>query len=253
MSKTTTGWTCAFSLAAALAAVAPAAAQTPGCTNEITALPYTASSSGTYCLKNTMYTLLSSGAAITVTGYQVTIDLRGFAINNIGGGTSSTAVGIVATGRSNITIRNGRIQSFKTGITLDNSGATDTYGNVVEDVQIDSVRSAGVVLNGRAHQVRNCAVTRYGNPDSIVTPAHGILVDGEGILIEGNVVAESYSTTAHGITVEGDDHLIVGNRVLRPQSYGLFLANATGTKYRDNMVTGAFTAYYGGIDSGNNQ
>jgi hypothetical protein len=78
-------------------------------------------------------------------------------------------------------------------------------------------------------------------------------VDGEGILIEGNVVAESYSTSARGIMVEGDDHLVVGNRVLRPQNYGLFLANTTDTKYRDNMVTGALTAYYGGIDAGNNQ
>jgi hypothetical protein len=243
-----------FSLiAAALALAAPgrAAAQPPaGCSAEITSLPYTINSNGVYCLKNTMFTSLASGAAITV-GSSITavIDLRGFAINNLVAGSSSTAIGVLAAGKSNITVRNGRIQSFKSGITLDSVPPADTYGNVVENVQIDSVTSAGIVIHGRAHQVRNCTVTRYGLEGGTGSPT-GIMANGDGILIEGNVVAESYSTGGRGIRVLGANNQVVGNRVLNPQSYGLFLAGAT---YRDNLVTGAVIPYQGGLDAGNNQ
>ena len=41
--------------------------------------------------------------------------------------------------------------------------------------------------------------------------------------------------------------------MLNPLNYGLFLANSPTTKYRDNLVTGAFTAYDGGTAVGNNQ
>jgi hypothetical protein len=66
----------AFALAAAAASV-PAAAETVTCT-EITSLPTTISTQGVYCLKKHFILNLASGAAITVTVNNVTIDCNEF-------------------------------------------------------------------------------------------------------------------------------------------------------------------------------
>ena len=245
--------TCVLSLTAVLvlASAGPAAAQSPGCTFEFTSLPYTINSSGTYCLKNTMFTNLASGAAITVGGgYQVVVDLRGYALINVPS-TTSTAVGVQGIGKSNVTVRNGRIHGFRIGVNLDTTPDVESGGNVVEDVQVDLARFAGIMIDGFGHQVRNCTVTRYGAEGSGL--AIGIQVSGEGNLIEGNLVAKSLSQNGRGIFAYGTNHEVVGNRVLNPLNYGLFLANSPTTKYRDNLVTGAFTGYDGGTDAGNNQ
>lgn len=248
--------TCALSLAAALLLAAPgrAIAQVPsGCTAEITSLPYTITTSGVYCLKQSHMTNLASGAAITVGGFAIatTVDLRGFTINNQLAGSGQTAVGVSAVGKSSVTVRNGRLQSFKSGVTLDGVPPNDTRGNVVEDVHVHRPYASGIVLHGRGHQVRSCTVTSYGEDGAAA--AFGILVAGESTLIEGNTVAESFSTEGFGIKVSGTSHQVVGNRVLDPQHYGLFLVGTSNTKYRDNLVTGAAVAYEGGVDAGNNQ
>lgn len=244
---------CTFAILAALGPD-PAAAQAPaGCTGEITSLPYTVTSNGNYCLKNTMFTALLSGAAITVHSSVITavIDLRGFAINNLAGGSSSTATAIEALDKSNLVVRNGRIQSFRYGITLGTTGGSEPYGNVVENIHIDSARYAGIQVFGRGHQVRGCTVTRFGQPGS--SPAVGIYVVGENNLVEDNVVAESLAANGRGIWALGVRHQIVGNRVLNPQGKGIDLDGASSAVYRDNQVTGAQVPYLGGIDNGNNQ
>jgi hypothetical protein len=239
-------------LAALLFAPAHAAAQSPDCTFEFTSLPYTINSSGTYCLKNTMFVNLSSGAAITIGGgYQVTVDLRGFALINVLSSTS-TAVGVQGIGKSNVTVRNGRLQGFRQGVVLDDSPAAEGERNVVEDVQVDQARHTGILIDGRGSRVRRCAVTYYGVADPIGAPV-GIQVGGSGNVVEDNVVEESLSSNGRGIVAYGTNHVVVGNRVTNPQNYGLFLANSPTTKYRDNLVVGAFAAYDGGTDAGNNQ
>jgi Right handed beta helix region len=240
-------------LAFLLLAPRVAVAQSPDCTFEFTSLPYTINSSGTYCLKNTMLTSLSSGAAITIgAGYQVTVDLRGFALINVPS-TTSTAVGVQGLGKSNVTVRNGRIQGFRQGVVLDDSPTVpEGERNVVEDVQVDQARTTGILVDGRGSRVRRCVVTYYGVAEPIGAPV-GIQVSGSGNVIEDNVVGESLSSNGRGIAVYGTNHLVVGNRVTNPQNYGLFLVNSPTTKYRDNLVVGAVTAYDGGTDAGNNQ
>jgi hypothetical protein len=237
--------TCA--LAALLLAPRSAAAQSPGCTFELTSLPYTINSSGTYCLKSTMFTNLASGAAITIGGgYQVTVDLRGFALINVYGPTTA-ANGVQGANKSNVTVRNGRIQSFKSGVTLD---GPDSYSNVVENVQVDQPYVSGIVISGNGHQIRGCSVTHYGQEDSSYPV--GILISGDGHLVEGNLVTASLSGTGRGISVfAGTNHLVVGNRIVNPQGVGMHLHS--NDKYRDNLVTGALSPYQGGLDAGNNQ
>jgi hypothetical protein len=248
--------TCVLSLAAALmlAAADRAVAQVPsGCTTEITTLPYTiTAASGVYCLKQSHFTNLPSGAAITVGGSAIaaTIDLRGFTINNQIAGTGQDATGVAAAGKSSVTVRNGRLQSFARGVALDSTTTTETSGNVVENVHVHGSSLAGIVLNGRGHQVRNCTVTSYGESGAAT---FGILVHGAGSLVEGNTVADSFSTNGVAIKLSGTNHQVVGNRVLVAPKWGLFLLGTSNTRYRDNLVTGALTPYEGGIDAGNNQ
>ena len=237
--------TCA--LASQLLAPCFAAAQSPHCTFEFTSLPYTINSSGTYCLKNTMFVNLSSGAAITIGGgYQVTVDLRGFAIVNVYG-TGSTAGGVLGLNKSHVTVRNGRIVTFQNGVTLDGSAS---HSNVVENVHVDSPHSTGIVMSGDGHQVRGSSVTHYGPAGSGF--AIGILLAGEGHVVEGNTVTTSLSTTGTGIRIfPGGNNLVVGNRVLNAQGTGIYLT--PNDKYRDNLVVGAATPYQSGTDEGNNQ
>jgi hypothetical protein len=236
--------TCA--LAAVLFAPGFAAAQTTGCTAEITSLPYSIWGSGTYCLKSTIFTNLASGAAITVSGgYSVTVDLRGFAIINQYG-SASEAIGVLAGNKSNVTVRNGKIMNFRSGVTLD---GTNSYGNVVEDVQVDAPIVVGIVISGKGHQVRRCAVTKYGLPGDDY--GSGMLVSGTGHVIEDNQILESQTSLGIGISSGlSTDILFAGNRIMHAPNFGMHLCATC--RYRDNVVIGASQPYYSGIDLGGN-
>jgi hypothetical protein len=234
-------------VALALAIPSHLAAQT--CTDYITALPYTITSSGTYCLTQSLNSNVETGAAITVAGgSSVVVDLRGFTINNLLAGTNSTAAGIAATNKQGIIVRNGRLTFFHDGVVL--TGTTGSRGHLVESVEVQFVENVGIFVAGTGIRVRNCTVRRVG---SSTLNGRGISVDGDGNVIEGNLVSDFVSQFGHGIDASGTNHLIVGNRLTALKHNGVYLINSPTTKYRDNLVSGPANPYQGGIDAGNNQ
>jgi hypothetical protein len=92
-------------------------AETTNCT-AITSVPYTISVPGIYCLTGNLETAMTEGHAITINVNNVVIDLNGRKLGGGAAGAGTSAYGIYASGRENITIKNGTIRGFKAGVYL---------------------------------------------------------------------------------------------------------------------------------------
>src|SRR5262245_43589026 len=151
-------------LAVALGAV-PALAETVNCT-PITSLPAVISVPGIYCFTGNLDTSISSSGdrAITISANNVVLDLNGFKLGGLGGGTATLATGVFASGRQNITIKNGTIRGFWEGIFLFNSAASQ--GHVIEDIRADNNRNVGINVDGTGNIVRNNQVVATGGSTS---------------------------------------------------------------------------------------
>jgi len=188
----------------------------------IETLPYTIGSSGMYCVTMNLSTPQSSGAAITIAAYDVTLDLGGFALRNDPAGIGTQAWAIESLGGFNLVIRNGSIRGFYGGVRLVRSG-TDPSRNVLDNLDIRDVRYAGLELQGNRSVIRNCHLSVIGG--SPVTPyqAVGIIANGNENRIHGNFIDTVYvfdasgpagGNTAMGIAVSGTDVRVSNNSVL---------------------------------------
>jgi hypothetical protein len=101
------------------------AADADSCT-AITAVPFTISKAGNYCLTVDIATpsTFTSGDAITINSDNVIIDLDGHNLGNLPAGTGTTAIGISALDHNNITIFNGTVRGFNRGIRLGIGGSS---------------------------------------------------------------------------------------------------------------------------------
>ena len=75
------------------------------CVGFIDALPATITTQGTWCLRHDLDSAATSGFMIEIQRSNVTIDCNGFRMQGLGGGISTTVVGIYAAGQ--ITSRSG--------------------------------------------------------------------------------------------------------------------------------------------------
>src|SRR6266542_1190224 len=96
---------------------APARAETVNCT-AITALPAVITVQGVYCFTGDLATAITSGIAIDIQTNNVVLDLNGFKLGGLAAGPGTTANGIHALNRQNITIKNGTIRGFLEGIVI---------------------------------------------------------------------------------------------------------------------------------------
>lgn len=209
---------------------------------EIASLPATISAPGLYCLKQDLSTSITSGNAITVSANAATIDLNGFKLGGVGGGSGSTASGINANFRDNITMRNGTIRGFNVGVTVSGNQ------NIVEGLRIEGATLQGLVVAGGGTLVQNNMIENIGTNGS--TALRGILAIFGPHVIRGNVInrvagsapAGIFLSSPQGVTVE-DNNIsdIAGN------GYGIRSTfpnggNDPGNVVRDNVIhgTGAF-------------
>src|SRR5262249_1893722 len=169
------------------------------------------------------------------------------------------AVGIYAFQRQNVTIRNGTVQGFRVGISLDDvTPYTASQGNVVEDVRADLNLFRGIAVAGRGCLVRGNRVLFTGRNLPLEGNATntGIFVAGAGHRVLDNdvmTVVKRGTGTSFGIRVtQGTENLIVGNRITTVDQAIAFGRNADGS-YQGN-VTGRLsgTPFVGGFDAGNN-
>jgi hypothetical protein len=228
-----------------------ASTETVKCT-AITSLPAAINIPGVYCLTGNLSTNITSGAAITINANFVVLDLNGWTLTGTGGATSQT-LGITASKRKNINIKNGTIRGFYYGIYLsDGYPYTTSTGDVIEDLHVQASKKYGIAVEAQESIVRNNFVNSTGG-STVQTDTAGIFLAGAGGRVLNNEISDttSASSLAIGIDVGLTDMLVVNNHITNA-TYGIvFDTNSTG-KYRDTLTSGVTTPYTGGTDAGNN-
>src|SRR5512143_3103693 len=91
--------------------VASLRAETLNCT-PITSVPTTISASGIYCLTADINTAIRAGNAIEIAPNHVILGLNGHKLGGLSAGPGTSARGVDAFERQNITVRNGTIRGF---------------------------------------------------------------------------------------------------------------------------------------------
>jgi hypothetical protein len=200
---------------------------------------------------------------IDIDASNVTVDLKGYSIvctkslpqNNEGISANYSPA------PSNLTIRNGRVMGFQTGVLSRNNNTT------VENMALSDIRRWGIniigsgtngfVTNIRDNTIVNVDLNQSGSPNNRAT---GILIQNASGIIEHNSItgliglAGSPSLIGVGMDIESssDGFLeVVNNRVANADAGFYFLAGTIG--YRDNIVLAATTHYLGGATNlGNN-
>ena len=190
--------------------------------DRINSVPTTISSPGVYCLDRHLGTGIVSGAAITIASDDVTLDLGGFTLAGTAGPTS-TAFGIHAVGRQNVTIRDGTVRGFEEGISL--SGGSN---NLVE-----RIRAVGNQLRGIGNVGGERNIVRHSQaletPGRLATgfPPSALAVGGTGSRALDNDVfgfpglgGPGGDLVGVGIAVGGSGVVVQGNRIGNPSGAG---------------------------------
>jgi parallel beta-helix repeat protein len=175
------------------------------CAGTISTLPTTIATQGVWCLKGDLGTAITDGSAITIAANNVTIDCNDFKIGGLAAGDTSTAIGISASSRQNVTIRHCGIRGFQYGISVVGGG-----GHLVEDNRLDNNLSVGVYL--------------YGSDNSVIR--HNRVYDTGGYPINTNV---------YGIDAYGNDAIEITDNIV---------AGVVGTPGYYNAVTGIYLGNY---------
>lgn len=248
-------------VAALVGASIPAAAgeSYDNCVGFIDALPATITTQGTWCLRHDLDSAATSGFMIQIQRSNVTIDCNGFRMRGLGGGISTTAVGIYAAGQYNLAIRHCTIRGFFTGIELLGGGSY-----IVEDNLLDLNRSTGISTGGAGSVVRrNNVLNTGGSPGA----GEGYAMYGDGDVID-NVFDAVYGADsvanfyAYGIYSTNDPGVnfgivIQGNRIrnLTPKGTGAaigIVSGGTGVAVRDNVIGQASSTTGFGVTCANN-
>jgi len=170
---------------------------TPG---DTPGFPVTLSLPGSYQLAGNL-AVPAGKDGISVTQFDVTINLNGFRIH--GGGVANN--GIVGAWHST-TIRNGMVAAFRyNGIYL-----TADY-NIVENMRAVVNGSWGIAATGRSGLIQDSVAS--GNGAGIIA---------SNALIEGNVVSLN-----RGVGVSALRSTVLGNTITSNTSYGIFGATAS--------------------------
>lgn len=221
-----------------LAFASGAMAQSATCT-AITAVPYTITSSGTYCLTSNLTANLASGqTAITIAADDVVLDLNGRALNN----STSNGWGIGQTGAyvvRNATIRNGTVRGFLGAISI----ATEGY--LVENMLLTENVQFGVSFGGNNGVVRNNRIQKIGTAAG--AQAFGMYGNPQKVQIVNNDISDTTTTAiAVGIFLSGaSDAVVAGNRINKvsatqaPANSTGILAGGTNQIVRDNIIVDA--------------
>lgn len=192
--------------------------------SETAAGKYTISRPGQYYLTGNR---MISYYGIEITADNVTLDLNGFELYADADGAT---YGIQMTARRNVTIQNGSVRGFSTGINENHT--TSGYGHRLIDVRVLDCIGMGVQLLGKCHQVIRCTILNNGNRGLNIPAAnslikectvvgngfYGIYAYEAGINVIGNVVSDNDTT---GIAVSSGC-VVQDNTCCNNNGYGIY-------------------------------
>ena len=221
-----------------------AQAETTQCT-PITSIPASIITQGIYCLTGNLSGNLASGTAIRIFANNVTIDFNGYKLGNLAAGTGTNARGIYAEQRKNITIRNGTIRGFLTGIFLhDSYPYSISSGHLIEDIRLDGNTQVGMSIAGSGNIMRNNQVVNTGG-STVFSGAAGIAVYGQGARVLNNDIIDLAGGTGNILPVRvewADGTVVQGNRISNTTgsgiSYGFYIAGSLDVMVSDNRMSG---------------
>ncbi len=232
-----------------LLSVSSVKAETINCT-EITTLPAIITVQGIYCFTADRTTSMTSGNAIEIQTNNVTIDFNHFKLGGLAAGAGTSARGVYAQDRKNITLRNANIRGFYFGVYLDDTstGNKDSGGHIIEDSRLDGNLYKSIELQGAGNIVRRNQILNTGGSTG-VTSALGIVNTGPGAEIIDNHVHNTFSSTAPaaGIALShnSDAVLVLRNRVSETTStgggftFGIFHDLGSRVLIQDNQIVNA--------------
>jgi hypothetical protein len=154
----------------------------------ISTIPFTITEPGSYYLAQPLQ-LVAPGVGITVQADGVTIDLRGFTLEGIGG-----AIGVEATGRADVTVRNGMLSTWEEAIILGDRGR-------VEDVSVVAGGAGSSIQTGATSLVRGLVLEHTGAGTGVaVGPGSRI----EDCALSGaDTLGTGASASGTGVTIAG--------------------------------------------------
>lgn len=174
-----------------------------------------------------------SGHGIVIVGEGIVLDLGGHTIKGPGKGgwvwpePALSSIGIRVRNRKNLTIRNGRITDFATGILLENS-----QGVAVEGITSVSNHFGIYLFHGSRNRI---------NAAHISNNVYGLhLQDSRENHITGSLIFGSHhgSPGGYGINLYGaNKNTVTENRIELNQSQGIWLIDSRdNTIYRNNFI-----------------
>lgn len=259
----------------ALTLVSAAQAETTNCT-AITAVPYTISTPGVYCLTGDLSANFtaspapcgpsnSTNVAIKIYSDDVVLDLNGHTLK---GSAVCDTTGIVVSG-SNNTVRNGTVQSFTTAVWIYNDG------HVIEDMHLDQNTDIGVRADSSNTgnpkisnpTIRNNRITNTGGRAGSRNIIGIYILGGGGSVLNNDIVntgggrvsqesshLEPYAAVSAGVVLVGGT-IVAGNRIVKVTSstqidgIGILVMMSPDVTMKDNIITHAqygISYLYGG-------
>lgn len=225
-----------------------AQAETTVC-NVITTVPTVITAQGIYCLNQDFNTPITSGAAIDIQANNVVLDMNAHLLGNLAAGPGTSAIGVNAFDRKNITIKNGTIRGFLYGIVINGSTCDASQGHVIEGIRAERSTYRGINFEGvgRGSIIRNNQVVATGGTTLTgLTNVIGIVAGGCEHRVLNNDVIDTFATggaPGNGIYFYGTDNLAVNNRITTAD-FGI--RNVEGTaKCFDNLTSGVGTPFSG--------
>jgi hypothetical protein len=224
-------------------------------------LPAVIDRPGEYCLDRDWIDSFGVRTAILVQSDHVVIDFRGHLVINTDGlggvPLSGYPMGVHASERSHVLVRNGTVAGFREGVSLSRPvGSTLSDNHLVEGMRVYDCRRFGIAVYSEDSVVRNNVV--YDIVANQDTDPTGIWIGGFRNRVVGNTVSRVIGggklNDRWGIRlVDGSHNLVLGNHLAATRK-GVYMEDGT-TVYRDNVVLelpGGAPAFSGGTDAGGN-
>ncbi len=220
-------------------AISSSWAETKNCT-EITALPFTITVQGIYCLKQNLNVNLATGNAITINAGNVTIDFNGWRVNNQAAATNG-ATGVYALDRKNITLRDGFIRGFKNGITFFELTPDASAAHLIEGMKVADGSRFGIVATGEGTVVRGNKVSNIGS--STENTSRGIVLqEANNGVVSGNIISGiSNQNFSVGIYTNVSDRVHVLNNYISNVSgafdvHGIYFSGNDSSTFASNTI-----------------
>lgn len=187
-------------------------------------------SCGSILTSNTTLTsdLTCSSDALIIGASKITLNLSGFTLT--GPATNTGAVGVLVDGYDRVTIKNGSIQNFETGVSILNGSR-----NTVTGLNIDSCGTAISILDSSSNRIKNNRLT--------FNELHGVILGSSSntpALTTNNIVERNLTNwNYNGFVVFGIGNTLRSNQAIDNWHIGYWLwPNADHNVLKNNYATG---------------